>query len=70
MLRWIRDWLRGRRQRVKVEGVFSEWVEVLSSVVQGLVLGGTLFDVFINNICKVVLNALVLLFATTQKSPK
>ena len=67
LLKWIEDWLRGRRQRVKVEGVFSEWIEVLSSVVQGSVLGGTLFDIFINDICKEVLEALVLLFADDTK---
>ena len=39
---WIADWLSGRKQRVKVEGSFSEWIDVLSSVVQGSVLGGTL----------------------------
>ena len=52
---------------MKVEGVFSEWIEVLSSVVQGSVLGGTLFDIFINDICKEVLEALVLLFADDTK---
>ena len=67
LLKWIGDWLRGRRQRVKVEGVFSEWIAVLSSVVQGSVLGGTLFDIFINDICKVVVEALVLLFADDTK---
>ena len=50
--------------------MFSEWVAVLSSVVQGSVLGGTLFDVFINDICKIVLNALVLLFADDTKVAK
>ena len=50
LLEWIRDWLRGRRQRVVVEGCFSEWAEVLSSVVQGSVLGTLLFIMFINDI--------------------
>ena len=50
LLGWIQDWLRGRRQRVVVEGCHSEWVEVLSSVVQGSVLGTLLFIIFINDI--------------------
>ena len=50
LLEWIRDWLRGRRQRVVVDGCFSEWVEVKSSVVQGSVLGTLLFIIFINDI--------------------
>ena len=40
---------------------------MISSVVQGSVLGGTLFDIFINDICKCVLDALVLLFADDTK---
>ena len=40
---WIADWLKGRKQRVKVEESFSDWIDVLSSVVQGSVLGGTLY---------------------------
>ena len=67
LLKWIGDWLKGRRQRVKVESTLSEWIEVLSSVVQGSVLGGTLFDIFINDIVKCVLDALVLLFADDTK---
>ena len=50
LLAWIEDWLRGRRQRVVVEGQTSEWEAVLSSVVQGSVLGTLLFLIFINDI--------------------
>ena len=70
LLRWLNDWLRGRRQRVKVETAFSEWVEVLSSVVQGSVLGGTLFDIYINDIGKKIIDALILLFADDTKVAK
>ena len=64
---WIKDWLSGRKQRVKVEGTFSDWIDVLSSVVQGSVLGGTLFDIFIDDIRKVVLDALIKMFADDTK---
>ena len=47
---WLKDWLTGRQQRVVVEGEVSEWAEVVSSVLQGTVLGGTLFNLHINDI--------------------
>ena len=64
---WLTNWLNGRRQRVRVEEKFSDWVEVLSSVVQGSVLGGTLFDIFIDDIRKVVMDALIHMFADDTK---
>ena len=67
ILAWIKNWLSGRQQRVKVEDQFSDWVDVLSSVVQGSVLGGTLFDIFIDDIRKVVLDALIQTFADDTK---
>ena len=49
---WLKNWLSGRRQRVRVGGEMSDWKEVESSVVQGSVLGGTLFLVFADDIIK------------------
>ena len=51
--RWLKNWLSGRKQRVRVEGEMSDWEEVISSVVQGSVLGGTLFTIFANDIAKI-----------------
>lgn len=39
LLIWIRNWLHGRKQRVVLRNVKTEWKEVKSSVVQGSVLG-------------------------------
>ena len=64
---WLEDWLSGRKQRVRVEGEFLAWLNVISSIIQGLVLGGTLYKVYIDDIRLVVLHALILLFADERK---
>jgi len=50
VIRWIQNWLDGRRQRTVVNGHMSEWIYVTSSVIQGSVLGPTCFIMYINDL--------------------
>ena len=49
---WIREFLSGRTQRVRVDGKLSEEVSVTSGVPQGSVLGPILFLAYVNDISR------------------
>ena len=66
LLDWIKEWLAGRKQRVVVDGETSGWADVLSSVPQGTVLGGTLFNLYINDVAELI-KSLIWKFADDTK---
>ena len=66
LLKWMEDFLIGRKQRVVMGNESSEWSNVISGIPQGSVLGPTLFVIFINDIPNGI-NSLLKIFADDTK---
>ena len=67
VLDWIRSFLMGRSQSVRVEGEISGWQKVLSGIPQGSVLGPLSFVIFISDMPDVVKENICKLFADDCK---
>ena len=66
-LQFFESYLTNRLQRVVIQGVASEWVEVTSGVPQGSILGPWLFSIYVNDIPKEMQSSKSLLFADDGK---
>ena len=49
-LKIMQNYLCNRQQRISINGLFSDWIEVITGVPQGSILDALLFNIFLNNI--------------------
>ena len=56
-------YLLGRRQRVKLDGAYSQWRTIRSGVPQGSLLGPLLFNMYLNDLNYFVANTSLRLYA-------
>ena len=56
VVQWIRSFLCYRKQRVKINGCYSGWADVISGIPQGTILGPILFIIYINDSFMYIIN--------------
>ena len=64
--KWIERWLRGRKQRVMLNGELSDYKEVTSGVPQGSVLVPVLCTIFINDLDEEIKSKIVKIADNTK----
>ena len=63
LVTWIKSYLTGRKQSVKINNKFSNWIEAKSGVPQGSVLAPLLFAFTIDNLEPKHTNSMIIKFA-------
>ena len=63
LLDWLGNYLKDRKQRVCLNGEYSEWGALMAGVPQGSILGPLLFLIFINDLVEVIQYCQMRLFA-------
>ena len=59
----IRSYLLNRHQRIKFDSVFSSWMETITGVAQGSILGPFLSNIFLNALLLINLRSIICCFA-------
>ena len=73
---WFTNYLTSRKQRVSLDGTYSDWANISKGVQQGSILGPLMFLVFVNDLPDMVDNCTVNLYADdttiyySNKDPK